>query len=54
MSERPQKYRLTFEFMLRDKGDYGEFTRRIRLMLMKVVEGWIGCCGEIVNIEKCD
>lgn len=51
MASRTQRYRLTFEFILRDRGDYALYREMFRAAINKVCEG-IGIQADYLAIDK--
>lgn len=53
-SFRSQRYRLTWEFELRNRGDYALFKGIIESALNKIVSEFNGVNPDYLAIEKCD
>lgn len=52
MASRVQRYRLTHEFVLRDRGDYAAVRQKIELALRAIAESTTGYGNDYLAIEK--
>lgn len=54
MATRVQKYTVTWNVMLRNKGDFAELQRRVRQALIQVTDTFTGIAAEEPVIVKAD